>query len=211
MGFGALIIPGLAMIGVGLLGTRKSILQRAFDEADPVGRNSPAGRYVKINGVVKALDSAVVREPLFNQPCAWFSIKAEKKAIVPYSYPPFHTLGFKRSVTPLLIVNEAGTFLIDPAKARMYVPYKDEQWEGRRRARMARLSAGDRVIAIGNVQKLEPAMGDPILELARTPRAPLIVTTFTEGELQRHIAKQRVWWATSVVVGVGLSLVALFA
>jgi hypothetical protein len=93
----------------------------------------------------------------------------------------------------------------------MYVPYKDEHWEGRYRAKMASLSAGDRVIAIGHVQRLDPPMAGRVFELARTPEAPLIVTTFTEGEIQQRNAKGRVWSATFVVAGAGLLLVALLA
>jgi hypothetical protein len=103
------------------------------------------------------------------------------------------------------------TFLIDPAKARMYVPYKDEHWEGRYRAKMASLGAGHRVIAIGEVQRLDPPMDGRVFELVRTPGAPLIVTTFTEGEIQQRIAQGRVLSATLLVVGVGLLLVGLLA
>ena len=209
MEFGALIIPGIAMIAFGVLGTRRTILERAFEKAAPVGRDSPASRYVKMTGVVKTLDSVVVREPLLNQPCAWFSIKAEK--YLPFNDLKFRSIGSKRSVAPFLLVNDVGTFLIEPARARMYVPYKDEHWEGRYRAKMASLSAGDRVIAIGDVQRLDPPMDGRVFELVRTPGAPLIVTTLTEGEVQQRIAKSRVWSVTLLVVGVGLLLVALLA
>jgi hypothetical protein len=211
MQLGVLIIPGIAMIAFGVLGARKTILQRAFEKAAPVGRDSAEGRYVKVTGVVKTVDSVVVREPLLNQACAWFSIRAHKYNPLDDANSQFKPIGSKRSVAPFLLVNDVGTFLIEPARARMYVPYKDEHWEGRYRAKMASLSAGDRVIAIGDVQRLDPPMDGRVFELVRTPEAPLIVTTFTEGEIQRRIAKGRVWSATLVVVGVGLLLVALLA
>jgi hypothetical protein len=209
MEFGALGIPGLAMIALGVLGARRSILQRAFEKADAVGSGSPLKRYVKMTGVVKTLDSTVVREPLLNQPCAWFSIRGEKYR--PLNNLKFRPIGSKHSVAPFLLVNDAGSFLIEPTKARMYVPFKDEHWEGRYRAKMATFGAGDRVTAIGEVRKLDPPMDGRVFELVGTPEARLIVTTFTEDDVQRSIAKGRVRSATLLVAGVGLLLVALFA
>ena len=209
MEFGVLSIPGLAMIAFGVLGARRSILQRAFEKAAAVGSGSALNRYVKLTGVVKTLDSVVVREQLLNQPCAWFKIQGEKYR--PIDNLKFRPIGSKHSVAPFLVVNDAGSFLIEPTKARMYVPFKDEHWEGRYRAKMASLGAGDRVIAIGEVQKLEPPMDGRVFELVGSPEARLIVTTFTEGEVQQSIAKGRLRSAMLLVGGFGLLLVALLA
>jgi hypothetical protein len=92
MEFGALAIPGIAMVAIGVLCTRRTVLQRAFEEAAPIGRDSPPSRYVKMAGVVRTPDSVVIREPLLNQSCAWFSIKAEKYRPLDI-YFKFRTIG----------------------------------------------------------------------------------------------------------------------
>jgi hypothetical protein len=202
------------MMAIGALGARKDTLQRALETAAPAGSDSDVNRYVKMTGVVQTLDSVVVREPLLNQPCAWFSIRAHK--YMPgdefvRDRPNFRSIGSKHGVAPFLVVNEKGSFLIEPTKARMYVPFKDEHWEGRYRAKMASIGAGDRLTVIGEVQRLHPPADGRVFELVGTAEAPLVVTTFTEGEILKSIARGRVKAVVLFLVGAGLLLLALLA
>jgi hypothetical protein len=202
------------MMAVGALWFRKDNLQRALETAAPAGSDSDLNRYVKMTGVAQTLDSVVVREPLLNQPCAWFWIKGHKYLPVKHAvegWREFRPIGSKRSVAPFLVVNEKGSFLIEPTKARMYVPFKDEHWEGRYRAKMASIGAGDRLTVIGDVQKLHPPMEGRVFELVGTAEAPLVVTTFTESEILQNVARGRVKAVVLLLVGFGLLLVSLLA
>jgi hypothetical protein len=211
VGFGALCIPGLALMALGALRVRKDDLQHAFETAAVAGSDSDVNRYVKMTGIVQTLTSVVIREPLLNQPCAWFSIRVDKYRIFNTGIRQFRSIGSRHSVAPFLLINETGSYLIDPERARMYVPFKREHWEGRHRAKMASIGAGDRLTAIGEVQRLDPPMDGPVFELVGTAEAPLVVTTAMGAEIQKSFARNRAWAVALLLVGTGLLLLALLA
>jgi hypothetical protein len=212
MGISALCIPGLIMMALGALRARRNSLQRAFETAAPAGTESDVNRYMTMTGVVQMLTSLDIREPLLNQPCAWFSIRADKYLLFNTRHPPtFRPIGSKHSVAPFLLVNEMGSYLIDPESAKMFVPFKQEHWEGRYRAKMASISAGDLLTVMGEVRRLDPSMDGPVFELIGTSKAPLIVTTSTRVEIQQSIARDRAWAVALLLVGACLSMLTLLA
>ncbi len=186
-------VDPLSMLGLGLMGfawmrTRKIGLLKAFDAAKPGSIRDSVDRYVVLTGFAEAMPGTSIRDPFLDQPCVWFSVLLRKENVVLGLADPlarYRSVSSKTSGKPFILRDESGACVLFPAAANVRVKFHEEKREGRDVPLMACIREGDRLFAVGNLQRRSSAAGGAEYELVGTREAPTWVTHFSPEELIR--------------------------
>ncbi len=204
-------ILGLGLMAFGWMRMLKSSLLNALQVAPPGRIHASVDRYVKLSVTASAAAGGSIREPLREQPCLWYSLRLDRyRWWREPSAQAFRPIASKATIPPFIISDESGACLVRPDSATMNVPFKDELWQRRYRYLMACVREGDRLIAIGDVQNLNPPVGGVGYELIGTKEAPLLVTTLTEAEVVRHHARASEWGLGFLMAGFAIVAMSFF-